>query len=362
MNDDTPTSENVQQLKAPHLLEEPPILVYPTLAVYMGINKAVVFQQLHFLQNNQKTAKNEHNFIENKYWVYNSYQQWKDQYFPWLSVSTLKGIFIELESIDKLILSRQSVKKKSDRRKWYTIDYEAWVTFCSTMRQKMSYGSSDKKCPMVGQKMSDVSSETSSEVSSETSSDTKDSIAPNGTSAPQSPAALTYININEQPEIIAAVARLEYSLKQKLLPSTIEEKASPPATVAIPPTPSSGAPPIPDVFNMTCLRDVIAVRSFRFKRPSQLELKSYKPDKRRLGELVDVAIDTFPGLCDSERVTKVAAFYDYWSVKVINGTPAQMPVNAASFGRQLRTWLAEHPEVEATTTSVFQSFGTRKVA
>lgn len=173
MNDSTSNSENTQQLRAPHLLEEPPILVYPTLAVYMGINKAVVFQQLHFLQNNQKTAKNEHNFVDDRYWVYNSYQQWKDQYFPWLSISTLKGIFIELEDDDKLIISRQSVKNKSDRRKWYTIDYEAWVTFCTTMRQKMSDGSLDKKCPTKKQKLSDGYSETSSETSSKTSSERK---------------------------------------------------------------------------------------------------------------------------------------------------------------------------------------------
>jgi len=152
-----------EKKQAPHLLEEPPILVYPTLAVYMGINKAVVFQQLHFLQNGQRTAQNHHNYIDGRYWVYNSYQEWKEKYFPWLSVSTLKGIFIELESEDKLIVSRQSVKNKSDRRKWYSIDYEAWVSFCTTMRQKLSDGSLDKNSPMVGQQMSDGYSETPSE-------------------------------------------------------------------------------------------------------------------------------------------------------------------------------------------------------
>lgn len=159
-----------EHAQAPHLLEEHPILVYPTLAVYMGINKAVVFQQLHFLQNGQKTAHNQHNYIDGKYWVYNSYQQWKDQYFPWLSVSSLKGIFIELEKDDKLIFSRQSVKNKSDRRKWYSIDYEAWVSFCTTMRQKLSDGSLDKNEPMDGQELADGYSETTSETTSKKTS------------------------------------------------------------------------------------------------------------------------------------------------------------------------------------------------
>jgi len=158
-----------EKVQAPHLLDEPPILIYPTLAVALGINKAVVFQQLHFLLNAQKTAKNKYTYVADehgveRWWVYNSYPEWQRDYFPWLSTSTLKGIFVSLEG-DKLVLSMQSVKNKSDRRKWYTIDYEVWAVFYQTIGQKMSHGTSDKKYPMVGQKISDDSSETSSETS-----------------------------------------------------------------------------------------------------------------------------------------------------------------------------------------------------
>lgn len=158
------------QVQAIHLLDEPPILIYPSLAVVLGVNKAIVFQQLHFLLNGQKTAKNRYNFVADeqgieRWWVYNSYKEWCE-YFPWLSVSTLKGIFISLEG-DKLVLSMQSVKNKSDRRKWYSIDYEVWAVFCHTIGQKMSHGSSDKKYPMVGQKMSNGYSKTSSKTSKE---------------------------------------------------------------------------------------------------------------------------------------------------------------------------------------------------
>jgi hypothetical protein len=147
-------------------MDEPPLLVYPTLAVALGINTAIVFQQLHFLLNGQKTAKNHYNFIDERWWVYNSYPEWRAQYFPWLSVSTLKGIFLDLEN-DALVISRQGVKRPSDRRKWYTIDYEAWDKKCLTIGQKVSDGASDKKCPIIGQKMSNDSSETSTETSTE---------------------------------------------------------------------------------------------------------------------------------------------------------------------------------------------------
>lgn len=156
----------IEKKRAPHLLDEPPILVYPSLADALGINTAIVFQQLHFLLNNQKTAKNMYNFIDGRWWVYNSYSEWKENYFSWLSESTLKGIFIELENRG-LILSRQGVKSKSDRRKWYTIDYEAWDKFCLTIGQKMSDGDETKNVLSNGQKVSDDCSETTTETTTE---------------------------------------------------------------------------------------------------------------------------------------------------------------------------------------------------
>lgn len=152
--------------QAPHLLNESPILVYPTLAVALGINKAVVFQQLHYLLNGQKTSNNVYNFVDDRWWVYNSYPEWRRDYFPWLSISSLKGIFNQLED-EKLVIARQSVKNKSDRRKWYTIDYAAWDKFCLTIGQNLSDGSMDKKYPLVGQELADGYSETSSKASQE---------------------------------------------------------------------------------------------------------------------------------------------------------------------------------------------------
>lgn len=159
---------------APLLIDEPTILVYPSLAVALGINKAIVFQQLHFLMNSQKQSKNKANFVDSRWWVYNSYAEWQKDYFPWLSVSTLKGIFLELEQ-EGLITARQLAKHKSDRRKWYSIDYEQWDKKCLVIGQKMSHQPSDNNCPMDetenvlsnGQKMSDGLTETSTETSTE---------------------------------------------------------------------------------------------------------------------------------------------------------------------------------------------------
>lgn len=156
---------------AAHLLDEPPMLVYPSLAVLLGINHAVVFQQLHFLINGQKTAKNKYNYVADKqgvmrWWVYNSYPDWRRDYFPWLTVAALKKIFPSLEN-DHLVLSMQGVKSKSDRRKWYTIDYEAWDKKCLMMGEKVAHQPSATFYPMMGEKIADESSETSSKTPTE---------------------------------------------------------------------------------------------------------------------------------------------------------------------------------------------------
>jgi hypothetical protein len=123
-------NSNQRKHRTSHLLEEPPILVYPTLAAKIGLDRAVVFQQLHFLLNTQRTANNQYNYVDGRWWVYNTYAQWL-KYFPWLTEITMKRILLQLEKLS-IVESRQGVKDSHDRRKWYTINYEAWETFCNS--------------------------------------------------------------------------------------------------------------------------------------------------------------------------------------------------------------------------------------
>lgn len=148
--------------QAAHLLSEPPMLVYPSLARILGINKAIMFQQLHFLLNMTKTSRNTHNFLDGRWWVYNSYPQWREEHFVWLSESSIKNLFNELEK-EGLILSRQGIKNPTDRRKWYSINYDTWDKYCLSIGQKMSDLPSDKNCLMNGQKLSDDISEITTE-------------------------------------------------------------------------------------------------------------------------------------------------------------------------------------------------------
>ncbi len=158
----------------PLLLDEPVITVYPSLAKALGnINKAVILQQVHFLLNIAKQSDNQYNFVNDRWWVYNTYEQWHEKYFTWLSVSTIKGLFLALEE-DGLISSVQGVKNKLDRRKWYTINYAKFEELVQCIGQKLS-DEETKNVQWEGQEVSDVIRNTEN---TEDSTDKKDKKTP----------------------------------------------------------------------------------------------------------------------------------------------------------------------------------------
>lgn len=98
------------------LINEPPLQVLPTLAARVGLNEAIFLQQLHYWlvrsQNEQGGRK----------WVYNTYEEWQRDNFPFWSIATLKRIVAGLEG-SGLVLSGEYNHLPTDRTKWYTIDY-----------------------------------------------------------------------------------------------------------------------------------------------------------------------------------------------------------------------------------------------
>lgn len=99
------------------LFDEPPLLVNPRLAEIIGLGEAVVIQQLHYLIQKEGNGA----IFNGEKWIYNTYEDWQRQYFRFLSVITVKRIFIELEN-QGLVISCQPEKGIS-RRKYYRINH-----------------------------------------------------------------------------------------------------------------------------------------------------------------------------------------------------------------------------------------------
>jgi len=98
------------------LINEPPLQVLPTLAEKLGVNQAIILQQIHYW-----LIHSEHD-IEGHVWVYNTYKEWAEQ-FKWLKPRAIQKHIIQLEKAGYLIPGNFN-KMRNDHTKWYRIDYD----------------------------------------------------------------------------------------------------------------------------------------------------------------------------------------------------------------------------------------------
>ncbi|WP_246879920.1 hypothetical protein [Bacillus suaedae] len=103
-------------MKSHYLLDEYPLLVLPSLAVSVGLNKAIILQQAHYwLQRSEKTDQ------RGMRWFYKTHEDWQTE-LPFWSISTIRRAISELEK-EELFLVDNFNKKGYDKTKWYTINY-----------------------------------------------------------------------------------------------------------------------------------------------------------------------------------------------------------------------------------------------
>ena len=99
------------------LLDEYPLIILPSLALEVGLEEAVVLQQVHFWLESGQGAE-----AEGQRWIYNSYTKWQAQ-FPFWSVQKVERIIRSLEE-QGWLLSGSFNKLAMDKTKWYRPDYE----------------------------------------------------------------------------------------------------------------------------------------------------------------------------------------------------------------------------------------------
>lgn len=98
------------------LIDEPPLQVLPKLAEKIGLNEAIILQQMHYWL---KITKHEY---DGKKWIYNSYKNWEQQ-FPFWSNVTIRRTISNLEK-KNLIYTGNFNKVGFDKTKWYSINYD----------------------------------------------------------------------------------------------------------------------------------------------------------------------------------------------------------------------------------------------
>ena len=98
------------------LIQEPPLQVLPSLAKRVGLNEAILLQQLHFRSLISTNVRDSHK------WVYKTYEEWQEE-FPFWSTDTIKRAIRKLEKDGYVISTSAYNRMKMDKTKWYRIDY-----------------------------------------------------------------------------------------------------------------------------------------------------------------------------------------------------------------------------------------------
>lgn len=111
------------------LINEPPLQVLPSLAKEIGLNEAIMLQQMHYW-----LLKSANEFTGVK-WFYKTLEEWQTE-FPFWSVMTIRRTLGSLEK-QKIIKIGNFNKKKFDKTKWYTIDYQRVNRRCVQNEQTM---------------------------------------------------------------------------------------------------------------------------------------------------------------------------------------------------------------------------------
>ena len=118
-----------------YLFDEQPIVANKTLAREIGLNEALILQQINYwIEINKKSGNN---FYDGRYWTYNSIRAWQEKDFDYMSFDTVKRTFAKLEKAGFLLVGNYN-KDPRDKTKWYTINTEKldqWKSAKSTNAQ-----------------------------------------------------------------------------------------------------------------------------------------------------------------------------------------------------------------------------------
>lgn len=102
------------------LIDDRPIMFLPKLAIALeSVERAIILQQIHWLIQQPKSGK----VIDGHKWVWGSYEEWCEDYFPMWKPQNLAKHIRKLEESGVLI-SAELNAKEHDHTKHYRIDYD----------------------------------------------------------------------------------------------------------------------------------------------------------------------------------------------------------------------------------------------
>ncbi len=121
------------------LFDEPPLVVSPTLACAIGLQEAIVLQQMHYWLSHSKFVH------DDRRWVYNTYEEWAKQ-FPFWKPETIRKIIAKLRG-DGLIEIQKLSDNPWDKTNYYAINYAVLTSHGARIDAEKSTASERKIAP-----------------------------------------------------------------------------------------------------------------------------------------------------------------------------------------------------------------------
>lgn len=105
------------------LADDDILIVNKKLAKAVGLNCSIVLRQLRYWMQISEKSRDPRKFKNDRWWTYNTYQNWVDDNFPFWSVPTLRRALDETEALCLVMSTAEYNQRKNDNTKWYTIDF-----------------------------------------------------------------------------------------------------------------------------------------------------------------------------------------------------------------------------------------------
>lgn len=131
---------NAEQQYLEYLKKTRLLVLDTNLAKAIGEKQAIILQQINFWVQHNKES--ETNFIDGRYWCYNSLQEWQKENFEHMTLKTVERCLEDLRKNEVVIARREVRNGKSTL--FYSIDYDVMVDLLVGKREWIKRDKSSK--------------------------------------------------------------------------------------------------------------------------------------------------------------------------------------------------------------------------
>lgn len=125
------------------LIDENPLILLPSLVTKMGLERALILQQIHYLCQSPKGGKT---LEDGHKWTWQTYDEMVAEYFPFWSAKTVQYHILKLEK-EGYLLSCQPNQKDWDATKFYRVNTDVLEGYLPNAQEERQFNALDSRQP-----------------------------------------------------------------------------------------------------------------------------------------------------------------------------------------------------------------------